>query len=184
MGVPTNASVTGFISTTIDRVSKKFESYCGLPIREQSFIGRYDGNSCNELFTNNYPIVSVTSIKYRNSPLDSFSNTLAVSACSVYTFKVISNSGYFPFGNQTVEIVYNAGYSTIPQDIEQCAVEATAIVVKESNVGASDNKNISEARLGKSDRNVGGSTDTFIDISPKHKEILDNYRKPNIYIQI
>lgn len=180
LGISSSASITGFISSTIDRVSKSFESYCHLPIKEQSFLGYYDGDGTDTLFLNNYPIISVSSVKYRLSPSESYSNSISVSNFSVYDYKIVSHLNIFPYGNLSVEIKYNAGYSIVPYDIQECAIEATAIIVKESFAGTSDSFNVTDSRLGKSNRNIEGTvggSETFIDISDKHKQVLDLYSK-------
>jgi len=174
-----SADLTAFLSSAIDRVSKKFESYCQLPLKEQSFIGHYNGSGTNILYVNNFPITSVTSIKYRSNPLNSYSNAITVSGCSIYSNKIISYNDTFPYGNLSIEIIYNAGYSTVPYDIEQIAIEATEIILKESNIKSAKSQNTLGELSRQADASLGFNT-TFIDLNPRFKEVLDFYKKRRV----
>lgn len=167
-------SLSGFVNSTIQLISDKFEEYVGRTLIAQNFIGYYDGTGCNKLFTENYPINNIISLQYRNSPIDSWTDFYTGSATAnilTYSNHIQLYSNYFPFGKKNIKIVYNAGYTSTPGDIKQCAIEA----VKQHY----DNSNFKSNRLGLKSSNGGGdasTSQTYEDIWDKHKIVLDSYR--------
>lgn len=173
-----NSSLSAFISNAIGYVSDTIESYCNKGIKEQTYIGIYSGNNCNnKLLTDNYPIHSISSLQYRVSPLDTFQDLVPNLNTFVhnhnYYLRLYSYS--FPFGEKNIKIIYNAGYPTIPNDIKQVALEMTQIIYSTSQYG--------NGLLGyKSQNENPGSlgTSKTIDFEPvrkEHRRILDKYKK-------
>ena len=177
-----SASLSTFYSNCISRVSDQIEAYCQLPIASQSFRGLYSGNGTNELFLNNYPIVSVSSLKYRNNPTENWQSIISSGSisgnCIIHPYKLELYNYYFTCGSQNIEVVYNAGFTNIPNDIKQVAIEMCAIIYKESSFSKSGDG----SRLGISTINSGSTNfgTSYLSLDERHEKILDKYRKINV----
>lgn len=170
-------SLSGFLTLNIQLISDKFEQYIRHGIKQQTYIGYYDGSGSRKLFVENFPINSIISVEYRNSPTDSWSSYYTGSATSnilCYSNHIKLYDTYFQCGSKNIKIVYQAGYESTPADIKQCALEAI-----QENYNHSLYGNNTLGMKSKSLTNVG-STYTYEDIWEKHKQILDNYRHISI----
>lgn len=172
------ASVISFMTDVIGYVSTEFESYIKFPIALQKFIGypskeAFDGSF---LYLWNNPIVSVDSIKYRSSDTSEYNNdiTNSVEIDKAGNYRLYYPNNIFPCGQNSVQVIYNAGYSTIPGDIKKIAIEACIWCYKESNNYQAD------GLLGISSKNSGGGANTsinFLDLNPRWKGTLDYYKR-------
>ena len=112
------------IEDLIDRVSARIEKYCDRTFAEAIYTEYYDGNGCDYMYTNQYPIVTVSGI-YDDSSWVWGEDTLI----SGTTYRVSSNnrkillySSYFTPATENIKIVYTAGYTDIPYDIQQVCI--------------------------------------------------------------
>lgn len=121
-------------------VTDFFETECNRKFASRDFTEYYNGDSGNELFLNNYPV---------NSEADEIQIATSISVPRDYTDNIISGdyilieskiglvhliSDYFPKGPQTIKVIYNAGYDTIPYDLKRAALELGALMwSKEKN---------------------------------------------------
>lgn len=170
-----STSLTAFIYSAISRVSTKYHSYVGRPLTEQMYVGLYDGCNTSKLNLRNTPILSVQSIQYRNSLSDSWTSVDITNNLYVYRNYIELANTCFNYGSQNYRIIYTSGYSPIPEEVEQIAIEDIAIMIKESNIGGGKSLGI----LGQGSRNADVAlpfNTTFIDLSSKHKEILNRYK--------
>lgn len=177
LGIATSASTIGFVNSAIGYVSAEFESYCQRKLKAVDLLGSYDGDGSCWLNTQNYPINSITTLKYRTAPNSAYTNIITNASDSISANVVIYTTGIelynyrFPVGSQSIQIYYNAGYSTIPDDLKMIAIEAVIDKIKQFNVVDG------EQRLGISTKNTQGGTETYVSIAPQHKLILDRYKK-------
>lgn len=124
------------IETIIGSVSQIVKSYIG--------IGVLDFNTTNgpkteyfdiadsytdQIFPNELPIISVTSVKERETQSESWVTLYSEGDNSKYDYVVNTDVGiiyrtsasgrkYFPKGDKSVEVVYTAGYDTLPADLK------------------------------------------------------------------
>lgn len=177
LNLGTTASATSLLSSAISWVSSEFESYVGLPIKEQQFLGYYNGHN-SFLCLNNYPITSLVSIKYRNSDTEGYTNDITnnVQVDGIGKYRLYYPYATFPCGFNPIQVIYNAGYSIVPYDIQKICIEAVAITYRESKLG--------ESALGIQNRNVDGTvglTQQYLDLTDKHKSVLDKYKKIQVF---
>lgn len=176
-----NASVTAeysaFYSNCISRVSDRIETICKNPIVEQSFRGLYDGNGTNELMLNNFPIISVSSLKYRNNPTENWTNIItsgSISAnCLIYPYKLNLYNYYFPYGNKNIEVNYTAGFQSY-DDVKQVALEMIEIMIRESKQG---NSNETLGIQSTNDSGIVGNNITYIDLTERWDEMLTPFKR-------
>lgn len=106
------------------RVTEAFEKYCGVKqFKSQTYTEYYDGNGCRELFINNLPLTSITSIA-EDSDWDFTSDSTIGSDeyAIVDECRIAMKTDYFTHGIRNFKIIYTAGYSTIPNDLKQAAI--------------------------------------------------------------
>lgn len=174
------ATVSAFYSNCISRVSDRIESYCDLPIKAQEFIGYYDNDCSKVLYLNNYPIISVSSLKHRTAPNISWQDVVtSPNSLSdylvIYAYKILLYNYSFNTGLQSIQVHYTAGYNNIPDDIKQVALEMVIMINKESSVSQSGDG----GRLGIGTLNAGSNnfSTTYISLDERHEKVLDRYKK-------
>lgn len=157
------------------------ERYCGRTFASTTyteyFSPGYDRRvrKYTELIPRQWPIISVTSIREDADRAFTAASTLLDAADywnddnRVYLF---DDEGWVEFdaGMRTVQLVYVAGYATIPQDVQRAAVMLTVKLFYDSD----------RQKQGIASESLGGTTITYVDEDmPKAaKAILDLYRRP------
>jgi hypothetical protein len=115
---------------------------------------------------------SLTSVSYRDSPLDSWT------AISSTLYALTLNDNYFIYydsfaPNVEYKVVYNGGWSAIPDDLQSVAIEMVAIKLNESSEGKSV-LGVQQIANGFSGNN---ETTTFADLFERRwKRILNKYK--------
>lgn len=130
-----------------------------------------DGNGADRLILPQRPINSVTTLRVNEIEIDARES---VYECGYVIDKkdgVILLSGYlFTRGIKNVEMAYNAGYATVPDDLEQATIEQAAWMFKQSTAGS--------ALLGEVSRSLPDGSISFsaADLLPQVKRALEKYR--------
>lgn len=133
----------------------------------------FDGDNTQFLILPHYPIISVTTLRINETAIDE-SEGIHESGWFIYNRDggMIGLRGYeFIGGVKNIELVYTAGYSTVPADLKQALVEQGAYMLKE---GAKDQL------LGFSTKtHADGSITSFVTnaLLPRTRMVLDTYRK-------
>lgn len=109
----------------IDRMTARFESHCDRNFNARSYTEQYDGEGTKYLFPKNYPIISVSSI-FDDSDWSFAASTEITS--TTYRIQdeicIVRKTGnIFTTGTQNLQVTYSGGYTSIPADIKQAAVE-------------------------------------------------------------
>lgn len=167
LGSNNSASATSvnFVNDCIDRITGEFEEITELPLVSRSVTGYYDGTGTCELYTNCFPISSVTSVKYRNTPLESYSTSISSSNIVVYYDKIVLYNYDFTCGLKNYEIIYNAGYSTGSKQLktlEGLAIKSVVQLLKKSNNPS-----------GLSENSLGLASAQGVDFNSVFKEVID-----------
>jgi hypothetical protein len=81
-------------------------------------------------------------------------------------------SGMFPSGYHNIKIDYNAGYATIPSDLEEACLDYV-----EYTYNKSDDKSINKASISK----AGESTSFITGIPDIIKETIEPYKRFEFY---
>ena len=117
------------ISTLIVNVTKEVQNYTRRKLVDDDYVEYYNGHGDNYLETNEYPINSIASI-YDDIDRAYGASTLISSADYIFIAgtknaeigKIIYDGSVFDKGDQNIKISYNAGYATIPSDLEHAAI--------------------------------------------------------------
>jgi len=122
------------LQNIITRVSAEIEKRCNRSFHAATFTEYQKGNGTNRTYLKNWPINSVTSIHIDDDR--EWTADMAVDAADIIISNqnpgmIILDSGE-TFRKtvdqiENVRIIYNAGYSTIPTDLEQACIEICCV---------------------------------------------------------
>lgn len=160
------------IEDLIDEATKIFHNYCGvIQFKAQDYKEDYDGDAGTSVFLHNYPVNSITSI---HDDSDWAFGTDTLIASSSYTivdkYYVVLKDTLFSKGIQNIRVNYNAGYSTIPEDLKLVCIEEVVRRFK-------NRKNFDEIF-----KTVEGDQSTRVEVGllTSTKQVLDGYIRAEI----
>lgn len=133
----------------------------------------YSGDGSNSLFTNQYPITTITAV-YDDLARAYGSDTEIDSGDLVYmpetlAYKIVYDGGTFTQGIKNLKVQYTAGYSTIPYDLQQACIEIIMFYWK----------SFKDGRFGITSRTIGDGSITIETVNyPKSAlKVLGIYRR-------
>lgn len=116
--------------TFVQAVSARFESMISRNILARSYTDILNGYWGRVIIPRQYPIVSVSSLLVDGTTV-SVAPTIADTGYFATEHVVYLRHMFVSTGYANVEITYNAGYSTVPADIQQACAEWAALQFKE-----------------------------------------------------
>lgn len=127
--VGSDSTMDDLLSNLINRYSTLFETEMGRNILIREYTEQHSGGGYAMLFTTQQPITSITSIhdSYEwvwdsDTLIDSDEYGISTGNYNHISFKSITLGNYV----DNIQVVYTAGLSTVPEDIQQCMVEEVA----------------------------------------------------------
>ena len=160
----TDTSSDSLFDSLCAGISKFITDYVDRNIERGTTTEYFDGR--DTVVLKNYPILSVTSIKH-NVGTQAEPQWYTIDPINYVVYKSegkIAIGGGVVRGYQNLEVVYEAGYSTVPEDVEMVA---TQLVAKMFETRKAQGK-LKEA-LG------GAQIDWKNELTFEQKEILTNY---------
>ena len=143
----TNTTDDSIIDILVTSVSSLVKAYCGI-----SFIDYYATDkteyfdildpNINCVFLDENPIVSITSVKERESQSSSYVELFTAGTNDKYDYVIKTDIGviqrttstsskYFPIGFEAVEIVYKSGYFSTPEDLKLALYDMVTYYLKQ-----------------------------------------------------
>lgn len=132
-----------FLTNLINRAYKILERYCSRVMKQATYVEYYDGDGSADLLVNQWPIISVASI-YDDLNRVFDSGTL-VPAADYVIYKErglirinaldLVSQGIFQRGTQNIKLTYDAGYATIPADLEDAGIQMVEHMFNRSATG-------------------------------------------------
>jgi hypothetical protein len=146
-------------------------SYLNRPHILASVIGAlnetYDGNDSDRLLPHYFPILSVTAVS-----VDGVSLTpSAQPSFSGFVWdgrRILLRGFTFCRGVQNVQVAYTAGYSAVPLDLKQAAIEAFALAYRQ------------RTHIGEKSNSMGGQVTLAFDVSDipeRSLAVFNQYRR-------
>src|ERR1700757_3870473 len=127
----------------------------------------YDGNNSDRLLPRQFPLIAVTSVSVDNVPIPQA--TSPVAAGFLWDSRRILLRGYrFCRGLQNVQVAYTAGYSSVPLDLKQAAIEAFALAYRQ------------RVRIGEKSNSMNGQITIAFDMSDvpaRSMSVFNQYRR-------
>ena len=132
-----------------------------------SLVESYDGNSSDRLLPRQFPIISVSGVSIDNVPVPQAASPVA--AGFLWDSRRVLLRGYrFCRGLQNVQLSYTAGYSAVPLDLKQAAIESFALAYRQ------------RVRIGEKSNSVSGQVTISFDMSdvpPRSLAVFNQYRR-------
>jgi len=150
-GTDTNPTLST-VNTWIEQVTDRINDKAHYSFETTAYTDYFDYNS-SDLFLRHSPVLSITSLKY-NSAADG-ETKVWVTKTEDTDFITYDKEGRIKFipskftpnvGSKNIEVIYSAGYSSVPSRVEELATKMVAQRVIESLLS----NNVNE-------RNAGGS---------------------------
>lgn len=173
-------SKDNLITRKINQATRMIENYCDCRFAQTTYTDElYDGHGGNELVLRHKPIISVTSLAYRNVP-DNQNQFTTVDSSDYFInndYGVIEYLAPFTAYYDRWKITYVAGYATIPEDVAEACATLAAYLVQNGTSGT----NIKRKREGQREieyfDNTAGSGDSLIE-QLGLSDVLDAYASP------
>ena len=167
LGLNGSATYDALLKTLIGNVSDWIEGMVGRKLRQSTITEYHDGGG-REIALENFPIISVTSVKWnagtQNTPI--WTDIDPESYIKVSRSGVIKSISLFPTGDENIEIVYVAGYAVIPGDLQLLAKELVGRIFNQRKA-----QGMSEEIMGSS--RIMWNTE----LTSEQKDILAGYQK-------
>lgn len=146
-------------------------TYMNRPHILSSVIGplseTYDGNDSDRLLPHYFPIIAVTAVSVDGLPI--MQSMQPSSAGFVWDSRRVLLRGFvFCRGVQNVQISYTAGYSAVPLDLKQAAIEAFALAYRQ------------RTHIGEKSNSMGGQVTLAFDMSDlpeRSLAVFNQYRR-------
>ena len=159
------------LETIADAAEKEIEAYLGFDLESDDKTEYYDGSGREVLVLDEYPVTAVTTISYWDGSdwvdltSDDYNAKRIKNLSSVFT------DGYtFEEGTMNYKVVYTAGYSTIPSDINLAMKKLTRLRWDETPFGMN--------RLGLNSKNNSGGVQSSLSFkADAEKEIFNSIAK-------
>lgn len=167
------------IEDLIDRATALFEAFTRRKLKARDYSyesdsenAKLDGNGRDTIRLPQYPVNSLSTLRISEQEIDERDSIYSCGWILEGESGILRLACYlFTEGIQNIELAYNAGYSSVPEDLEQACIEQAAWMFKQSPAGS--------ALLGVSSRTFadGSVSYTVRDILPQVRMVLENYKK-------
>jgi hypothetical protein len=161
------------LNTLISACSTYIQNWLNRTIALATYTEVRNGLGTPLIVTQQFPIVSVASVTVDGVPIQprpALAPNMTSSCFGGYVFSDIAimlSGGVFPRGVQNVQFVYDAGYASVPPDIDHACVEMIGDWFKYSN------------RIGMLSEGIEGQTISFtnVPITSRAQGVLNQYKK-------
>jgi uncharacterized phiE125 gp8 family phage protein len=161
-----DSMVEFFINASSDYI----ESETDRMLKSQSHTEYHDGKKSNILVLREFPVTAIASVKLDNTGKFSGSETLVDP--ENYTIGDEGNSlyyrGYLPSGYRNIQVIYTAGLTTIPADLQNACLWAMTYYYQ-----MRENRDIGRSAKGKGDESVS----ILQEMPPEVKNIVARYTR-------
>jgi hypothetical protein len=169
LGIPSSdttqdSRIEMFINVVSDRIS----NYCERQLVAANIIDVCHGGMSNMLMLQEWPINSVTEIAIDNTGVFGSGTVIDAATYRVIDEGTLLYNSTFPYGYGNIRIKYNAGYATIPGDIQMACLLFVEWLYRFR----------STQNIGRTGFSKGGESVTILqDMPPIIKSLLEPYRR-------
>ena len=136
----TGVTQDNIITRNINFATKVILNYCGVSsFRSTAYTEYYDGIGGTDLVLRNRPVITLTSLSYRNEAGNTNSWTV-VDTDEYFTdldAGIINSTAYFNGTYDQYKVVYTAGYATIPDDLAEACARLAGYMTEQGLAGQS-----------------------------------------------
>jgi hypothetical protein len=150
----------------VSSASDAIQTYLNRTLDSQAYTETRDGPGGNRLMLANYPVTAVASVHVDGLPVP-LSTGYGVPGYMFNATSITLRGRLFTQGVQNVVVAYTAGYSSVPNELEQSCIELVGLRYKEKD------------RIGLVSKGLAGETISYSqkDFSSAIKTTLQNYKK-------
>lgn len=154
------------ISALIPRAEAAVLAHLSRVIEQGAVTETRDGTGGMMLLLREWPVVSVATVKVDGQTIP-LAAALGQAGWAIAERTLILNGYRFTRGMRNVQIVYTAGYSATPGDIEQAVIETVLLSLER------------RTHLDVSSKSLAGETISFItaQLSPSARQLLQPHRR-------
>lgn len=126
--IPTlETSQDSIIELLINSSSQAIERECNrvLKKRPAPLVEYHHGRRSNIILLREFPIISITELRFDASSEFTDASTLVDPASYSLAdddMSIVRKKGYFPDGVKNIKVTYEAGYATVPSDLEHACL--------------------------------------------------------------
>ncbi len=169
----TGTADDSLLARLISASSDYITMWLGRDITLQAYISYRDGSDGRVMILRNYPVVSVSLLSVDGVPIPAavYSAPGALPSPGFlfdqYSVSLVGGVYSFTRGIANVYAAYQAGFATVPTEIEQAAIELISLRYKERD------------RIGQISKSIGGEVVSYSqkDISDSIETTLSNYKR-------
>jgi hypothetical protein len=115
-----------FVEFAINAASEQIISFCSRKFKQATYTEVFDGQEADLIIPKHYPITGITSVKFASN--HGFSTATPIDDAA-YNFDeeyiYLTDGVLTPRGRGLVQVIYQAGYATIPYAVQQaCIIQA------------------------------------------------------------
>jgi len=131
---------SSLLAVLITAASRAIVAWCGREFVSQTFSETYDGDGTRRLHLRQFPVTSLTSVTITDT--DGTEYDIATTAfrvdgvAGIIEFKpdAADDFTWFPEGFQNVAVVYVAGYTTVPEHVQEACVLTVAAMAADDKL--------------------------------------------------
>ena len=174
----TDTTYDTILTTLVSVASETIERYCNQPIASTLTTENFIGNGIASKYLDYFPVNSINAIQYQT---DVGEDWVDVDTSEYELYNI--NRGYYIENSGGFSSLYryraglNVGYSTIPYDVQNVAIEMCAVSYNESAINGGMRLGIESM----TDNRINiVATTKYLDMNSRWKRVLDSYRKITI----
>ncbi len=174
-------SENNLLVSLINRASSRMENYCGYNFKNREYTEYQDGDGSPTVFTDNYPITSVSALwdDTERAFTDSTNDLIDSDDYLIYSkegsIRLYNDETVFSKGYQNIKITYSGGYeASSPEldDLGQACLDWVLTMYRK-------NKDRLHGYVSKSASGASSLID-LSDIPADVRAVLDRYKKPKV----
>lgn len=161
----------GKLQLFLDAASQWVQTYCDRIFDQGTYTELFHGNNSNVIHPRQYPVTSLTELRIDNARAWSDPNTLIDSTdygLDSTGVAVFYYDAVFPGGYNNVRLIYVAGYSSIPADLQMATIWTAEWFYHHNNRGDSGRTSKSKS---------GENAAMLADVPPMIKSLLQKYKR-------
>ena len=157
----------------INAFSGWVNAYTRRKIKARDLTEYYDGTALDTLFVDNYPINSLTNLYVDTGRDYDAASEITSGDYMIYSAvgKIVLDDDIFDAGAQSVKIVYNGGYATIPWELQQVTREFLLAIWDRDRKGLVNVSSISTEGQSVSYENEGWMPKSILDVLTQYRRL-------------
>lgn len=169
LGIPaSDPSQDGRVERFINVCSDRIANYCNRQLTSGAVTEKVHGGMNNMLMLKEWPVTSIQSVSVDLSGQFSEDTVIEPSRYRIIDDGTVVYDSVFPYGYGNVQVIYTAGYATVPADLEMACLLFVEWLYRFRNTGS-----IGRSAISKGDE----STTILQDIPGIIKSMIDPFRR-------